>query len=54
MKETRLGRKSARNLVRRGHYIRVKISIMGNFTLKEMSVSSRYNTIMKQSIEEIV
>ena len=33
-KETRLGQRSARNLERRGHNIRVKIFTMENFTLK--------------------
>ena len=44
-KETRLGRRSELNLVGRGHNMREKISIIEQFTLKEMSGCSIYNTI---------
>ena len=44
MKEKIIGHRSAWNLVISGHNIRLKISIMENFTLKAMSGRSRYNT----------
>ena len=44
MRETRLCRRAARNLVRRGHNIREKIPLMEIFTLKAMRGCSRYNT----------
>ena len=47
MKKKILGRRSARNLVRKVHYVRVKIFIMEKLTLKSMSGYSRYNTKTK-------
>ena len=52
-KEKILGHRSERNLVRRVHNIRVKISIMKTFTMKAKIFHSIYNAITKQSREEI-
>ena len=43
MKETRMFHREPRNLVRRGHNIRVKISLMKKIILKAMRGRSRYN-----------
>ena len=48
VKETRLSCRSARNLVRMRLNIRVKIYMMTKFSLKAMSVHSRYITITKR------
>ena len=53
MKSTGLDCRSAKNLVRRVHSIRVIISVMENFTLISMSGCSIYNIITKLLIEEI-
>ena len=53
LRERRLDRRIAHNLVMRGHKIGVKISIMENLPLKAISGRSRCNTITKLLREEI-
>ena len=54
MRETRLGHRLAHNLVRRGHNMRAKIPLTKKRKLKAMSVTSRYDTITTQLIEEFL
>ena len=54
MKETKLCRRVACNLVRKGHNIRAEIYTIGNITLEPTRDQSIYNTITKLFVEEIV
>ena len=54
MKETRLCRRVASNLVRRGRNNKVKRFLMVKFTLQSMIFRSRYNTITKWLGEDII
>ena len=54
VKETITDFSSERNLVMRGHNIRVKISIIVKIPLKETRSYSRYNTIAKILRKEVV